>query len=421
MRLSLVLAFLLGLLAMPSSLHAEVLIVDDDGSGDFLDMPSAVNAAAEGDIILVRAPHVTAFTLFAKSLTIVGIPSGEESPTVHGELIIAGLTAHQQVVLSTLQLQGNVGPPGYTGGVALTVVDSEGLVSLWHCDLRGGPGSAVGSDLPQPGGIALIAYSVASVALSSCTLVGGSGSATVPQAGDGGIGMSVASASVFLAQTSVEGGVGGGDIATTATGGAGGAGLLIELGTLFTGGLDVVLRGGDGGAGSAQWGDGGAGAVLDSFSLVRVRGGAPQGGDGAAATSSSAADGKDGQALVTTGGVLDTLPGVVPEFTGLDAFALPGETISFSVSPQGSGSGAKLLLASLEATAAYIGGQKSPLLVQGPWIAGGLLMPKGVLAVQLPPLPAGLDGVTVLVQAWAQGVGLSNAQVLTLLATSPGP
>jgi hypothetical protein len=416
---SLRLASALVLLAGPGVLHAGVLIVDDDGSGDFLDVQSAVNAAAEGDTILVRDLQVEAFTVGTRSLAIVGLPTDGEDPTVNGELIIAGLMEGQQVVLSHLRLQGKQGPPGYTGGVALTVVDSEGSISLCDCAVTGGPGSLPGGQfgLPAPGGAGIVAYNCASVTLSSCAVAGGHGSSTGSEATDGGVGLFVSSAAVSFVQTSVEGGTGGGD-SSVAEGGAGGSGVDIELGSVFIGALDVVLRGGAGGAGSVQWGDGGDGAVIDAFSSLQVRGGVPQGGSGAAAPGSSAAHGQDGQAIVSAGGVVKTLPGTLPAFTGLDAFALPGDTLSFSVSTQGSGDGLKLLFASLHVAGAYVGGQQSVLLVQPPWI-GGLVMPDGQLSVQAPPLPAGVDGVVVLAQAWAQGVGLTNAQVLVLLAESP--
>ncbi|HEX5011450.1 MAG TPA: hypothetical protein VFY71_13730 [Planctomycetota bacterium] len=420
MSRSLILASLLCLLAAPTALRAGVLIVDGDGSGDFLDVQSAVNASADGDIILVRDPQVAAFTVGSRSLTIVGMPSGTDDPTVLGELIIAGLTAGQQVVLSHLQLQGTEGPPGYTGGVALTTVDNEGLVALWHCSVTGGPGGLAGGQfgLPAQGGAAIVAYNSAGLTLSGCAVRGGPGSSTGTLATDGGAGMFASSTNVSLVQSTIEGGPGGGASAPPATGGAGGSGLDIELGTAFVGALDVVLRGGDGGAGSAQWGDGGHGLVLDAFSLVRVRGGAPQGGSGSAAPGSPAADGADGQAVLSTGGSLKLLPEPPPSFTGLGAFALPGDLLSLGVVTPGGDDGPRVLLASLQAAATYIAGQQSPLLVQLPWIAS-VVLPQAALTVEAPPLPAGLEGVVVLLQAWAQGSGLSNAQILVLLAQSP--
>jgi hypothetical protein len=421
MSRSLICASLLCLLAAPTALRASVLVVDGDGSGDFLDVQSAVNAAADGDIILVRDPQVAAFTVGARSLTIVGIPSGSDDPTVLGELIIAGLASGQQVVLSHLQLQGTEGPPGYTGGVALTTVDNEGLVSLWHCSVTGGPGGLAGGQfgLPAQGGAAIVAYNTAGLALSSCAVRGGPGSSTGTLATDGGAGMFASSTNVCLVQSSIEGGPGGGVSAPPATGGAGGSGLDIELGTAFVGAQNVVLRGGDGGAGTVQWGDGGHGLVLDPFSLVRVRGGAPQGGSGSAAPGSLAADGVDGQAVLSAGGTLKLLPEPPPSFTGLAAYATPGDSLSLSVDTAGGDDGPHVLLASLQAATSYVAGQQSPLLVQVPWIAS-IVLPQGTLNVEAPELPAGLEGVVVLLQAWAQGSGLSNAQVLVLLAQSPG-
>jgi hypothetical protein len=54
-----------------------VITVDDSGGADFLDLPPAVAAAQDGDTILVHPGLYSAFALQAKSLTILGLASGQ--------------------------------------------------------------------------------------------------------------------------------------------------------------------------------------------------------------------------------------------------------------------------------------------------------------------------------------------------------
>ena len=141
--------------------------VDVEGGGDFTTLQAAVDAASDGDTILVNywsgLPVTWNFTL-TKGLTIVGV--GYQRAETRGHLVIANLPANRRVVLRSLQLsrlsshptsvtvQGCVGAVVFDdvvldgafgqmfGGPALTVASSH-RVHVGRTQLTGAPGLAV--------------------------------------------------------------------------------------------------------------------------------------------------------------------------------------------------------------------------------------------------------------------------------------
>ncbi|MCP3918090.1 MAG: hypothetical protein GY711_21285 [bacterium] len=95
------LACLACLLLLAAPLHADVLVVDDDGGPgvDFTDIPPAILAARKGDALDVRAGTYSSFTVRA-SLRIIGSPGA----SVPGGATVSDTTKRTVVVLADLEL-----------------------------------------------------------------------------------------------------------------------------------------------------------------------------------------------------------------------------------------------------------------------------------------------------------------------------
>ena len=96
-----------------SSAHADVFIVDknDGPNTDFLDMPAAVTAAVDGDILIVRTGVYAGFDV-DEALTIIAVGTVR----VYADIVLENLPAGQ-----TLQLSG-------FDPVILRIRDAEGTV-----------------------------------------------------------------------------------------------------------------------------------------------------------------------------------------------------------------------------------------------------------------------------------------------------
>lgn len=147
--------------------------VEADGSGDFLDIQPAVQAAAEGDRIVVGRGAFSPFVVDGKGLTLVGArvfqsgftPGGTES------IVVRNLAAHQRVVLidpfafqsrtprANLLLENCAGAVWIEGlfsdsyGATALEIDSCADVVLWDCFLQtnAGRADANGNAESQPG------------------------------------------------------------------------------------------------------------------------------------------------------------------------------------------------------------------------------------------------------------------------------
>ncbi len=102
---------LLSLSITPTTL-AEVLVVDPPGTPGALytSVTIAVDAATDGDVIVVRGAGHGAFTVERKSLVIAGDPA--LTPLLQGRVTIRNLRRRQQVVLKDLQIA-----PALNGGI----------------------------------------------------------------------------------------------------------------------------------------------------------------------------------------------------------------------------------------------------------------------------------------------------------------
>src|SRR6187402_1540088 len=95
-------------LLLASAARADVFVVDASGGGDFTTLQAAVNAAADGDTLLVRTGSYAGFLLTGKGLSIVAERGAE--PKVSADVRLLSITAGHTVVLSGLRVTATYTP-----------------------------------------------------------------------------------------------------------------------------------------------------------------------------------------------------------------------------------------------------------------------------------------------------------------------
>ena len=265
-------------------------VVDDDGGPGvaFTDLQPAVDAASDGDLILVRSGTYSAFQIDGKAL-IVHAQSGAEVlvksiPVIPAD--VRNLRADQHVVLRGIDLNGGTlaGSPTtrtYTGGFAST--DNVGSVWVEDCQILGTAGGAnvlnsssvvflrcgmrgedLGGDitlLGLPGGSGLVCES-SQVHLYGSSLQGGEGSSFEGlSAFDGGHGAHVEDGFLFASDCSFTGGRGGNSVVEC---GEAGDGLLLAAGSPTAWTLGSTFQGGSAVTGLFCTGPAGAEVVVQS-------------------------------------------------------------------------------------------------------------------------------------------------------------
>lgn len=243
----------------------DVWVVDDDGGfgTDYLDLQSAVDAAKDGDVLLVRPGLYGSFEIASKGLSVAADLDG--TVVCLGTVRVRDLPAGSSVTLRGLRSIA-------TDAEGLVVDACAGAVWLEACTFIGAPGAGfVGSPTFHPHGHAGARVAASpGVAFLRCTFDGGVGadwSANVSMLGGGGAGIDAIASELALYDCVLRGGDGG--AATTDVsaqdGGRGGDGLRVDAGEVTASGTSFA--GGDGGtsgvlvlgAGSVRCGAAGAG------------------------------------------------------------------------------------------------------------------------------------------------------------------
>lgn len=207
------------LLSAPLAAQGTAWVVDDDGGAevDFTGLQEAIDAAAEGDTLLVRPGSYTAppafppqpLTIAGKSLTIVG-DAGR--PVVATNLVVSGLGASQTLVLRGLDfVDTGLEATSCAGVLWIEDADFSGQnfsstpvpIALDDC-------AAVHLNRVSAEGIRQIPSSYpalvatdSSVHLYDCALVGGDGYVIIS---DGAPAASVSGGYLFASGTSFDGG-----------------------------------------------------------------------------------------------------------------------------------------------------------------------------------------------------------------------
>jgi hypothetical protein len=311
------------ILSFSHLLLAKTWIVAKDGSGDFTEIQEAIDAAVDGDVIIVRPGIYEPIVIKTKTLAIVG--SGPDSTKVEflgiGTIERGAYVAYldgDQVLIAHLSLRAPY--PCLTiasnGKVVLSDVELRRDYTTWFSTGYGlfhGGGPAlfcrcyvkdlIPPDIDVPGGSPEGAYLGDSLSVLSQGYFNGhegkagtDGSEALP----GGAGILAESSEVYLAEVSTKGGLGG----SAWVGGVycdemrpaerGGHGLELITGATVVAAAraaTATLEGGKGGYGGPLWyhcgspafegGPGGDGVNVDSRSLATLSGSIlPLGGPG---------------------------------------------------------------------------------------------------------------------------------------------
>jgi len=248
-------------LALPAT--ADVHVVDLAGGGDFLDLQPAIDAAVDGDLLLVKAGSLYSTALIdGKGLTIVA----EDGVFVFADWFeVRNLPLRSTVMLAGMRTTPSVGQP-----VALRLVDNEGAVRL------------VDMELYAPTGVDdLGAYvdDCSDVVFTRCKISGSPGDYGMHADGeDGHRGMEILFSRVALYDTELRGGWGGdGGCALFGSydGGEGGPACYLA-GDSFLFAMGGLIQGGRGGDGEscngnpAHGGDGGDGLQVATGSEAHL-------------------------------------------------------------------------------------------------------------------------------------------------------
>lgn len=212
------------LLTLVSPLHADRIVVDSSGGGDFLDIQPAINSALDGDVIEVRSGSYGPVLIVDKDL-VLAAGSGASAVGIHGTVRVAALSAGKSVVLSGLtNLASNNLPDD-----GLLISNCDGSVRVQDCAFTGyggGPVHAVGCRI----------MGSLNVEMSSVAFRGSDSNPTY----QGGTGVNVVHSRLTLTEGYITGGRGGtgSNHPTMGCNGAiGGSALLVQA-------SDVLLRGG---------------------------------------------------------------------------------------------------------------------------------------------------------------------------------
>jgi len=283
--------------------------------GNYSTIQAAVDAAVDGDIVLVEDGTYPPFTIEDKGLAIFALSNGKV--TVGGMSYwtapskVRDLAAHRTVVLVGLNFRGPVGWSNSPGGPGLLLSGNNGHVRIQGCLLEGGRPEYMSYAIK--GGDGLMALSSARVLVTQSHLDGNSPgfmSGASPKAGGDGINSLDSSIAVY--ESLVHGGFGSDE--TYPSGGDGGAACKIDDWGLFASGSE--FRGGRGGSGDTVGctlgGNGGHGLhlvdaqvyLLDNTIL------AGSGNGGSCGWSSP------GQPIVSIGSAVHSLPGTGRSLSG---------------------------------------------------------------------------------------------------------
>jgi hypothetical protein len=219
------LVFLLMTVTLVSTAVAQTTwVVDDNGTGDFVHIQDAVDAAQSGDVIFVLDGAYASFTISAKSLVVVGEPGGD----VRAAAVVAvqGLGVTQKVELDHLR----IGLTYASGGASsLSLGSNLGSVRIVDCELYGFPGSC--SYYYE--GAALGCQVSRDVGILRSTLIGGECEYYAP-------GLDAFQCNVIITDSTVVGGRGRSGVCLATQGGPGArlrnTSTLRSFGTVFEGG-----------------------------------------------------------------------------------------------------------------------------------------------------------------------------------------
>jgi hypothetical protein len=432
----------LAFLVLGASARSEVLVVSSSGGGQFTNLQSAVNAAQEGDTLLVKPGAYSSFTIDGESLTVAADTGGPV--TVYGSVVVRDLSAAQQVVLSGLVVTGaTTTSMADAPGAGLVVTGNAGAVRVESCRFEGAIGYGDGWSVDAQDCCtqdhhhwgwegAILDANSGGVAFVGCTFVGGRGSDAqlycyCGEGGPGGDALRLSGGLAALYDCDLVGGRGG---SNGWAGGPGGAGIRLLASTLcgvFASGS--TFQGANGGDGYdfvySEGGAGGDGVVLGTGTIAQFLECTSAGGMGGLACGHVFPPGPDGVPQSGSGTaftfpvprlVLES-PSLVRE--GVD-FPLtvrgrPGDVVNLYFGTRTAFRATAMWRGVLLARATFAPGQGHLVGILGPIPASGVL----TASFRLPPLGEGIEADDWFLQAWrdspVDGRALGSFAAVTVL------
>lgn len=401
MRLrALALSPLLLLAALTAEAHAQNVWIArvTPGPGiDFNDLQEAVDAAQEGDVILLRgAADFAPIVIDGKSLTIqrdtgsATIGWNVDEPFHAPVVRVSNLAAGQEVFLRDLDIGGSYFHIIAQSDANVVVTNCAGSVWLEDCRL-GDYGGFFGNDL----GLRLV--DAAGVTLVRSTIFAEVSSGFPFSSGIIGNGIDATDSNLALFDCDVSGGVG-----ANVTEAPGGHALHVRGGTLFASGCTFQGGNGRGGSTALNGGPGGDGLRLEAGAVARVRDCQFTAGSGGTASSPSS-PGADGLPTNVSGATLQTVPGTSRSLVEASPLRAGVDTIDETFAGEPGDIVYRLYSVDGQIPPIYLAIVKGSLVI-GPSLDGdvmGVIDGTGTLTVQtpFPALPVGVQTVQVTTQA----------------------
>jgi hypothetical protein len=401
--------------------QSQVLVVDAaGGSGaQFADIPPAVVAAADGDVILVRPGIYSSFDVVGKGLRLIGdVTPSTSVKIISGRSRVRDLPADRDVVVSDMRL---------SGGLELTDCDGQVLVQgVTFGNLFLGTPML----FAQP---ALDVRRCGSVVLARSHVGGYQAPSALPFGVMGPIGIHLEDSDLFAWDSTVEGGKGadGQDVAgqQPSMPTEGFAGISIIRSTLV--GDELHVSGGPGGDGTngpllGCTGGGGGGTALlcsDPAADVDLRASGLLAGPGGQPGASDCWPGPPGDSFSLLGGQLSLHAGEHRNY-GIPPVAREGETVPLTIQCGLASAGTVVVwIVSTRGQLSPLGFPAGALLSWSPEVVSilGLANPTGsMLAWQtVPELGGGAQAFQIYSQAVlvspASGIRLTEVVGTTLL------
>lgn len=394
-----------------SALAENVVIVDAGGLQSYPGLQSAIDAASNGDVLVVAPGVYAPFTIDDKTVWIEAATPG--TVQVDGTVTIQNLKKAKYVVLSGLSITGLEQStfPGESDP-ALVLTDDRGNIRVQDCTITGGRGGD-GCHPYGSGGDAVIATNCKRLAFVRSTLTGGDGRGNSSgdyscTGGDGGHGIVSTDTQGILYDCEVRGGIGA---TAGCRGGEGGTGAVV-LGVLGLAASNTSFIGADGGDAwdflCENGGDGGDGVFVGATPQIQAVGCTFDFGEGGYSGTSPTLDGEDGVPVAGTGNV-NQHPGVAPRtFT---TAPIQGDGAGWTVDVTGLPGDRVFLLRALRphfkvlphpTTGIFLVPAFPPLVA---WEPGQVIGASGALTIQtgFAPLPAGQSHAKVFLQGYVLG------------------
>jgi hypothetical protein len=301
------------------SADADVQILGEPGT-NYLTIQAAVDAAAEGDTLLLAGEVYDGFVIDGKGLTLIALPGVDHE--IRGQVLVRNLPANSTVRMDGLVIRGRQFIGFIQNETALQLDLNMGPVRLFGCDILGGSGPDDQlEDSYADGGHGVHLSGSLNVAFLDCELRGGNGAGVIGSFGNtggaGGRGVWAENSAVALYDSRCLGGDGGTEGSNA---GDGGDGYRAEGIGLFASGC--TFQGGDGGDADdflgPMAGDGGNGLWVQLKTQARLLDNTYI--PGAGGDSDVGPDGDPGLPKFWEGGVLDDVAGSRRSLTVAQSF-----------------------------------------------------------------------------------------------------